>query len=290
MRRFNWSDGKLNSSNLIELSGQITEKFDEEFRILYAQSLPVNTQRPPSVRNSGIYDHLLIKNLVTSSPHLASTPSRKLQTLEVQPPCEPSTAEAGRKAPGSNSSTIGEEWEEQQRIQEEILAGSAALRFPADKVAEKEIVTPSAVHCHVSTQTSWSMADRDSQADLQCTQQPNHILSTATENQAPSPSSAHPKHTSLTSAAPDGALKDCFTKLTKERQHYYSNIRHKLEDIVTSLSQRREVTDITNMTQWASTYSRQKIQQDYGPGPNPRMLAENVGTGTGTWPRARCVY
>ncbi|CAK6958363.1 protein FAM83D [Scomber scombrus] len=293
--RFNWSDGKLNSSNLIELSGQITEKFDEEFRILYAQSLPINTQRPPSVRNSGIYDHLLIKNLVTSSPHLASTPSRKPQTLEVQPPCEPSTAEEALKVTaGSNSSTIGEDWEEQERVQEEILAGNAALRFPVDKVAEKEVITPSTVRCHVSTQTSWSMADRDSQTDHQCTQQPNHITSVITttqnQNQVTSPSSAHPKQTSPASAAPDDALKDCFNKLTKERQHYYSNIRHKLEDMVTSLSQRRELTDITNMTQWSSIYSRQKMHQDCVPGPNPSMLVENVGTGTGTWPRARCAY
>uniref|UniRef100_H3CPD6 Family with sequence similarity 83 member D n=1 Tax=Tetraodon nigroviridis TaxID=99883 RepID=H3CPD6_TETNG len=43
--RFNWTDGKLNSSNLVELSGQIAEKFDEEFRILYAQSSPLSTRR-----------------------------------------------------------------------------------------------------------------------------------------------------------------------------------------------------------------------------------------------------
>ncbi|XP_067444321.1 protein FAM83D [Thunnus thynnus] len=318
--RFNWTDGKLNSSNLIELSGQITEKFDEEFRILYAQSLPINTQGPPSVRNSGIYEHLLIKNPVTSSPHparerpvepvcLTSTPSRKPQTSAVELPGEPSTEEAGLKAtPASDTSTIGEDWAEEQHLKEEILAGSTALSFPADKVAERELMTPSTVSCHVSTQTSWSVADRDIQTDLQLTQQPNLILSdtsttttqsqnqnqsqsqSQSQSQDTSSSSAYPKQTSPTPAAPDDTLKGCFDKLSKERQHYYSTIRFKLEHMVTSLSQRRELADVTNMTQWPGTSSRQKVHKDCGQGPNPSLRVESVGTGTGTWPRARCLY
>ncbi|KPP60293.1 protein FAM83D-like, partial [Scleropages formosus] len=67
--RFNWTDGKLNSSNLMELSGQISEKFDEEFRILYAQSLPLpqpkapptKCQAPPGAKSNGIYDRLLLR-------------------------------------------------------------------------------------------------------------------------------------------------------------------------------------------------------------------------------------
>lgn len=302
--RFNWTDGKLNSSNLIELSGQITEKFDEEFRILYAQSLPINTQGPPSVRNSGIYEHLLIKHTVSSSPRLArerpvepvcltSTPSRKLQTIAVQPPWESSTAGVGLKTnPASDSSTIGEDWAEQQHMQEEILAGSTALHFPADKVAERELLTPSTVHCHASTQTSWSVADRDTQTDLPLTQQPNLILSvtnTTSQSQSQSTSSsAYPKQISPTPAAPDGTLKDCFDKLTKERQHCYSTIRFKLEHMVTSLSQRRELVDVTNVTQLSASYSRQRVHKDCGQEPNPSLLVESAGTST--WPRARCVY
>ncbi|XP_070759148.1 protein FAM83D [Enoplosus armatus] len=279
--RFNWTDGKLNSSNLIELSGQITEKFDEEFRILYAQSLPINTRGPPSVRNSGIYEHLLVKRSATSSPHLArekpaepmcltSTPSRKPQI--VQPLCEPSTPDCRKTDPVSDSSTIGEDWTEQQHLQEEILAGSTARRcFPEDE-------SPSTISCHASTQTSQPVTDSNTQTDLQLTEHTDPIR----------PTSTAPNQISPTQVAPDGTLRDCFHKLTKERQHHYSTIRSKLEHMVTSLSQRRELADVTNMTQGPGAHSRQRVHKDCGQEPNPRLLVESAGMGT--WPRARCVH
>ncbi|XP_059185024.1 protein FAM83D [Centropristis striata] len=298
--RYNWTDGKLNSSNLVELSGQITEKFDEEFRILYAQSLPLNTRGPQSVRNSGIYEHLLIKNTVASSPRLAteryvepvcltSTPSRKPLNSAVRPPCEPSTPDLRKTNLVSDSSTIGEDWTEQQGMQEEILAGCTSQRFPADQQAEKEPVTCSTVSCHASTQTSRSVTDSDTQTDLQLKQHPNLITPTSTApNQASSPSFNSPRQSSPTQAAPDGTLKDCFHKLTKERQHHYSTIRSKLEHMVTALSQRRELADITNMTQGPGAHSRQREHKDCEQEPNPRQLVESAGMGT--WPRARCEH
>ncbi|XP_019340162.2 protein FAM83D-B [Alligator mississippiensis] len=39
---FTWTDGKLNSSNIIILSGPAVEHFDLEFQILYAESKPIN--------------------------------------------------------------------------------------------------------------------------------------------------------------------------------------------------------------------------------------------------------
>ncbi|XP_022601136.1 protein FAM83D [Seriola dumerili] len=289
--RFNWTDGKLNSSNLIELSGQITEKFDEEFRILYAQSLPINTRGPPSVRNSGIYEHLLIKHSVTSSPHLArersvepacltSTPSRKR---------EPSAPDHCKSSPVSDSSTIGEDWAEQQHMQEEILAGSTTQRFPAEQLPEKEQVTPSTDSCHATTQTDSSVRDSDTQTDLQLAQHPSLITQTATgPNQATSPFFTSSRQILPTQAAPDGTLKDCFHKLTKERQHHYSAIRSKLEHMVTTLSQRRELADVTNMTQGLGAHSGQRAHRDREQDPNPRLLVESAGMGT--WPRARCVH
>ncbi|XP_029287048.1 protein FAM83D [Cottoperca gobio] len=293
--RYNWTDGKLNSSNLIELSGQITEKFDEEFRILYAQSLPINTRGPPSVRNSGIYEHLLIKNLKTSSPHLArerpvelacltSTPSRKPLNLSIQPPCEHSTPDRHQTNPVFNSSTMGEDWTERQHMQEEILAGSSALPSPADELAEKEPATPSTVSCHASTQTSLSVTDSDTQTDLQLTQHPNFITPAS-----PGPNQAtSPRQSSPTQAAPDSSLKHCFHKLTEERQNHYSTIRSKLEHMVTALSQRRELTDVTNLTQEPGAHSRQRVHKDCEQESNLRLLVES--TGMGTWPRARCVH
>ncbi|XP_023134119.2 protein FAM83D [Amphiprion ocellaris] len=289
--RFNWTDGKLNSSNLIELSGQITEKFDEEFRILYAQSLPLNTRGPSSVRNSGIYEHLLIKH--SSSPHLArerpvepacltSTPSRKPQILAVQLPREPSSPDRHIAGPLSDSSTVKGDWMEQQ---EEILAGSTAQHLPA----EKQAVTSSAVSCHASTQTSRSVADGDTQTDLQLTQHPSLVTPTSSlPNQDTSPSLASSRQIWPTQAVPDTTLKDCFHKLTKERQYHYSTIRSKLEHMVTALSERRELADVTNMTQGLGARSRQRVHKDCEQEPNPRLPVESAGMGT--WPRARCVH
>ncbi|XP_020489551.2 protein FAM83D [Labrus bergylta] len=294
--KFNWTDGKLNSSNLIELSGQITEKFDEEFRILYAQSLPLNTRGPPSVRNSGIYDHLLIRHSVTSPLRLAgerpvepacltSTPSRKPRTLAVRPLCEPSAPNQHMSNTAPEITPIDDDWVEQKHMQEDILAGSTALHLPADQPAEKDIVS-----CHASTQTSNSMADGDTQTDLEPEHQPNTVITLprTAPNQAIAPSFESPRLMSASAAAADDNLRDCFHKLSKERQHHYSAIRSKLEHMLTSLSQRRELEDLTNMTQGAGTLSRQRVQIDCGQEPNPRLLVESAGMGT--WPRARCAH
>ncbi|NXR55836.1 F83DA protein, partial [Hippolais icterina] len=87
---FTWSDGKLNSSNLLVLSGQVVEDFDLQFRILYAQSLPISPKRPSSCRNSGMFDHLLTRtesskeytvegNLRAEFARLSSTPKKLLE-------------------------------------------------------------------------------------------------------------------------------------------------------------------------------------------------------------------
>ncbi|XP_040060871.2 protein FAM83D [Gasterosteus aculeatus] len=248
--RFNWTDGKLNSSNLIELSGQITEKFDEEFRILYAQSLPINTRGPPGVQNS---EHLFVKHAVASSPHLTSTPSRKPLNAAVQPPRGPPAGDRPETGPPSDSSTIGEE-----RAEQILAGGGGGQRFPADHPA-------TACH-HAATQTSRSATDGGTQTDV-----PLAPPSTAPELAAP-PS----RQRSPTRAPPDATLKDSFHRLTKERHHHYSTIRCKLEHIVSALSQRTQLADVTNVT------ARPGEQEA-----NPRLLVE--GAAGGTWPRARCV-
>lgn len=294
--RFNWTDGKLNSSNLIELSGQITEKFDEEFRILYAQSLPINTRGSSSVRNSGIYEHLLIKHSVVSSPLPASggpveplcftsTPSRKPKTMTIQPPCEPSTLDHCVTSTVPETSTIGEGWVEQ----EEILAGNTPLHLPGKELAENELVTPNIISCHVFTQTSPSLTDSDTQTEQEPTHHPNIVITSP--KVAPSqviPPSLEPSGHITANGVADETLKDCFHKLSKERQHHFSTIRSKLEHMVTSLSQRRELADLTNMTQGAHALSRQRVHKECTQEPNPRLLVESAGMGT--WPRARCAH
>ncbi|XP_038871677.1 protein FAM83D-like isoform X1 [Salvelinus namaycush] len=338
--RFNWTDGKLNSSNLIELSGQITENFDEEFRILYAQSMPVITRGPASARISGIYDHLLIKLPVTSSPQparerppvepvclevlgeivcLTSTPSRA-QAVAVLPHRE-ETGERGRKSsPVSDSSTIGEDWMEQQHMQE-ILSGSAAQCLPTGDpatvtAAVDVLVTPLVTPCHVSTQTSCPMVDSGVQTDL--TQYTNRLSPnkatvthfTTTNNQTDNIQNEAASSDSISTSPrqhlvphgvdhcpairhctspPDGNLRECFHKLTKERQYHYSNIRSKLEHMGTMLSHRRELVDLTNMAPGLGLHRACKSQKEWKQrqGHNPGLLMDSVGMDT--WPKARCL-
>uniref|UniRef100_A0A1A8BSJ5 Family with sequence similarity 83, member D n=1 Tax=Nothobranchius kadleci TaxID=1051664 RepID=A0A1A8BSJ5_NOTKA len=269
--RFNWTDGKLNSSNLTELSGQITEKFDEEFRILYAQSLPVNARGPPSVRSSGLLENFAVKHSVTSSPLVAkdtltgpvcmtSTPSRKPQMLDF----EPSSPHRHKASPVSDSSTIGVT--EQKHIQEEILAGSMTRRQETPPLS-----------CDTSTQTSWSVMESDTQTDLQLVQHLNHL---------PPVHDLSSRQSLALQVAPYNTLKDTLHKLTKERQYHYSAIRSKLERVVTSLSERRGLADVTNVTQGLGAGGRPSTHTDSEP--NPRPPDENAGMGT--WPRARCVH
>ncbi|TNN67317.1 Protein FAM83D [Liparis tanakae] len=262
--RYNWTDGKLNTSNLIELSGQITEKFDEEFRILYAQSLPMSTRGPPSARNSAIYEHVLLKYSVAScSPRLTSTPSRKPPNATALTPRRPSTPDRPQSDPLSDGD-----------VEDDILAGStAAAGIPADPPAEKE---PAPVSCHAATQTSRSVAGDDARADPEVTLRPDLVAPTsAVPNRVPSPSIASPRRGSPAPASPDGALKDSsFHELTRERQRHYSSIRSKLERMAAALSERRELADVTNMTQRART----NCERD------PRLLVDAA------WPRARCVH
>ncbi|XP_056129065.1 protein FAM83D [Lampris incognitus] len=300
--RFNWTDGKLNSSNLIELSGQITENFDEEFRILYGQSVPLNTQSTRSPRNSGLYDSLLIKHPVNSIHHNAweqlvepmcvtSTPTHKSHA-QTQPVCEPLIGEAGPKISlASDSSTIGDDLAE-QHIQEELLAGSTAQFFPTDAPAIVEPVKPPILYNHISTQTSCSTVDSDTQTDIESPlqhsglQPSDHMASIATthndpnitQDQAASLSFGLASHRQSVShhmsdcrspicnspVAPESSLKDCFQKLSKERQYRYSAIRTKLEHMVTMLSQRRELVDITNSTLEPGTHRRKNAQKEHG--------------------------
>ncbi|KAM6248290.1 protein FAM83D-B-like [Porphyrio hochstetteri] len=91
---FTWSDGKLNSSNLLLLSGQVVEHFDLQFRILYAQSTPISPKSPSSCRNSRVLDHLPSRtespkeytvegNLRAKFARMSSTPKKLLKELDL---------------------------------------------------------------------------------------------------------------------------------------------------------------------------------------------------------------
>lgn len=56
---FTWMDGKLNSSNILILSGPAVAHFDQEFRTLYAHSKPVNLKEFSSSKKNKVFDELV---------------------------------------------------------------------------------------------------------------------------------------------------------------------------------------------------------------------------------------
>ncbi|NXL27335.1 FA83D protein, partial [Glaucidium brasilianum] len=56
---FTWMDGKLNSSNILILSGPVVAHFDLEFRILYSRSKPINLKELSSCKKNRVLDQLV---------------------------------------------------------------------------------------------------------------------------------------------------------------------------------------------------------------------------------------
>ncbi|XP_015736894.1 protein FAM83D-B-like [Coturnix japonica] len=56
---FTWMDGKLNSSNILILSGPAVAHFDQEFRTLYAHSKPVSLKEFSSSKKDKVFDELV---------------------------------------------------------------------------------------------------------------------------------------------------------------------------------------------------------------------------------------
>lgn len=297
--RFNWTDGKLNSSNLIELSGQITEKFDEEFRILYAQSLPLpaNTRAPSSARNSCIYDHLVLKPPGTPPSRLAritklqpdcltSTPAR-LQTPEIQHLNKDTEDQVKKSNPVSETSTLGEDWLEHE-LREEVLSLDDPPHAPTKNACDlvtTETQTVDVISCHISTQTTHHTADVGAQTE---TVPPT--LQTGTSSTSSSSSQRIQKRadrqTPVCPTTPQNCnLMECIQKLTKERQYHYSSLRSKLDNMVTMLSHKRELADLTNVMLRPGLHGGGKGQQE------GRLVHGTLDNAVmGTWPRSRCPH
>ncbi|NWH69374.1 F83DA protein, partial [Piaya cayana] len=56
---FTWTDGNLNSSNILILSGPEVEHFDLEFQVLYARSKPINLKELSSCEKNKVLDQLV---------------------------------------------------------------------------------------------------------------------------------------------------------------------------------------------------------------------------------------
>lgn len=267
--RFNWTDGKLNSSNLIELSGQITEKFDEEFRILYAQSLPLHTRLTSSVQNSSIFDYLVLKNPGISTSTSTATVCKQMWFTST--PNRTRTKQSGEEGyiPVSGTLTL----EDKQMEQDFGCDLAAAERNPLN--AEKFDVSastlnvgtgthPAVLFHHISTQTSCLNLDRKMHMkasttpldsctiDLGCTcSNETSRLSYSSATKTTTPKNCSTKvgvqhcpyiHHSIVSTGSN--LRDCVCKLTKERHYHFSIIRSKLNHMMMMLSQEREQVDL----------------------------------------------
>ncbi|XP_074915379.1 protein FAM83D-like [Buteo buteo] len=161
---FTWSDGKLNSSNLLLLSGQVVEHFDLQFRILYAQSMPISPKRPSSCRNSGIFDHLANRiespkedtvegNLRAEFARLSSTPKKLLKELEL-----------AEDTPGGKPFNLGHSclYEEEWFSDQEAIVERKSASTQTGPWEEKPVVTV----CNAATQTNAVMAESGTQTSV----------------------------------------------------------------------------------------------------------------------------
>ncbi|XP_075577386.1 protein FAM83D [Pelecanus crispus] len=161
---FTWSDGKLNSSNLLLLSGQVVEHFDLQFRILYAQSMPISPKWPSSCRNSGIFDHLVNRiespkeytvegNLRAEFARLSSTPKKLLKELD-----QAEDTPGGKPCNLGRSCLCEEEWFSDQEATVERKSASTQT----GPWEEKSVVTM----CNAATQISAVTAETGTQTSV----------------------------------------------------------------------------------------------------------------------------
>ncbi|NWR43818.1 FA83D protein, partial [Regulus satrapa] len=274
---FTWSDGKLNSSNLLVLSGQVVEHFDLQFRILYAQSLPISPEQPSSCRNGGMFDHLLTRtesskeytvegNLRAEFARLSSTPKKLLEKRDqtkytpagnLGHSClceEESFSNQVATVEQKSASTQTGPWEEMGAV----TKCSAATQASA---ATADIGTQASVTARVTgTQTSILLKTAATQTkEEEGTETPllprkwskeEYFLSgkAVSSSSLQSLSSSSSQCSLASSTGSISSLRSFeyssshraqyFQKLHKERQFHYSTIRSKLSHMVDMLSRR----------------------------------------------------
>lgn len=146
------------------LSGQVVENFDLQFRILYAQSLPISPKRLSSCRNSGMFDHLQPRtesskeytvegNLRAEFARLASTPKKLLEK-----PDQTEYIPAGKLCNLEHSCLCEEESFSSQAATVEQKSASTQTG-PWEEMA-------AVTKCNAATQTSTATADTSTQASV----------------------------------------------------------------------------------------------------------------------------
>ncbi|XP_028590827.2 protein FAM83D [Podarcis muralis] len=161
---FTWTDGKLNSSNVLLLSGQVVEHFDLEFRILYARSKPLDPKQPSSYRNSDASEHMnskatpckdfTVHNLLRAEfARLSSSPKKLERELELA-----RELQSGRVTAKRPHLSGDEEWHNAP----EVLAnpkGTNSQSTQTEPLEEK----PATTLFNCATQTSISVATATTQ-------------------------------------------------------------------------------------------------------------------------------
>ncbi|XP_004312732.3 protein FAM83D [Tursiops truncatus] len=273
---FTWTDGKLNSSNLVILSGQVVEHFDLEFRILYAQSKPISPKRLSSFRISGRFDHLINQKPLCKELTLGNLLRLRLARLsssprKAEPGCEEGQAEAGRE--DSEASTISEEGCFSSR--RDRLEGGRATDATTQTEPGEE--TPALSMSDVGTQASMATACTGTQTDMDenvlsflgtqakegsavsktSVSRSSSLRSSASLSSQGSVASSIGSQTSLrandvvTAGHPkywstphlDLCSRDSLRKLNKERQIHFAGIRSRLNHALAMLSRRTFLTE-----------------------------------------------
>ncbi|KAM8920336.1 protein FAM83D [Lycaon pictus] len=116
---FTWTDGKLNSSNLVILSGQVVEHFDLEFRILYAESKPISSKLLSDFQISGRFDHLVDRKPLAKELTLGGLLRLRLARLSSTP----KKAELGYEAPAEGKAEARRHDSESSTVSDEDLNG-----------------------------------------------------------------------------------------------------------------------------------------------------------------------
>ncbi|XP_053570991.1 protein FAM83D [Bombina bombina] len=269
---FTWTDGKLNSSNLIILTGQVVENFDLQFRVLYAQSKPISAKLlssmrlqfvsldcpPKKIQNKHISPLLLPLELVK----LSSTPKRDVKVADA-------VTNMDVEDDWLQSCDIITGLKESQSISTQTEPHEGSLpRRGMDITTQTYILSDS-----IGTQTSVAAKVASTQTMVlsrsvttQTTQfiEPSPVVqgtalrSTLTRSSSTFSSSSSSSTMSSSSTSSDSSvrssdyignamqrpeypLRDSFKKLTKERQFHYTTIRTKLDQMVSILSRRNRL-------------------------------------------------
>ncbi|NXA39830.1 F83DA protein, partial [Eudromia elegans] len=271
---FTWTDGKLNSSNLLLLSGQVVEDFDLEFRVLYAQSNPISPKRPSGCEDSGLFDYLVNRTESAKEGAMESNPREEFARLSSTPKKLLKEIDGAEGTPGDKLYDLGrsgiaeEEWlSDLEAPVEKKTVSTQTGPWEEKSVATCDVVTQTSVATvESSTQTSVAARIMGTQTSVLLR---TAITQTKESQRAEIPllhrqlSSASGKSVSSLRSLSSSSSSQCslasstsslsslqsveyptshragyFQKLHKERQFHYSTIRSRLSHMVDILSRR----------------------------------------------------